>query len=711
MHNKPRRRPGAIASDDGSALLISILLVMGLSIFGLAVLMQSNVEDMLSLHDRSSTQALLSADAAVELSVPWLAYDHRADPNGWANAYLLTPAPVGAWPAGLLQDDGSGAVTGVADAFYYDLRDADSDGINDQVVPSLTGFDVPAGLAFSGADDTLVPMGSFRVRLRNLSDDTTAGTIVYLRNKIVLEVNGASEDLASSFGGVPAAPSTAVIDLVLDHATHSIWENAVFTDAPLGVLPTDLKIHGSVHVINSAGAAIAMQLIGNSQILNNYVGADATLLAAIPPAAGNPASLGAKVRARAGSVEINDAAATIGEADGTTGAGFKDSLDGAYVANEAIGGMSGNAYLDELKGYDMLGFTFLEMMEADTFTDPLTSTAYASYYAYLGGSSDGSGISALDISFFATHGGSNGNVSLNRASNLYDPADAFAQQLESRYDMLVDNAFLYAAPGTQLDVYIEQVDGSWGEQSHFGAGSAPAPTPGVDVTGVIGIVKEVPNAPGGDSNPFPNGYRHGFIWIPPDVTVNAAGAAILDGMITRMNEYLDVPIDSPVDAGSGTILPSTEGRLFASGVILMHRLFMNRGVIQDTQTSQGDTYLADIRYTGSFALISEHVSEMAGNVLPMRTFSCQDALGVASTEDVDFDEPGMLAVGAFYAERDINIAAGAQIAGAVISGDEVKIEGPGVRLLAVPSLPDCLPPFLPDFLIYSLVYRSWTEIR
>ena len=145
MHNKPRRqrrRTEFLASEDGSALIIVVLLVMGLSLFGLAVIMQSSIEDMLSLHDRSSTQAMLVADAAVELSVPWLAYDHRNDPNGWGNRYLLTPAPLGSWPPGLLQDDANGTITGVADAFYYDLQDADSDGTPDQVVPALTGFDV-----------------------------------------------------------------------------------------------------------------------------------------------------------------------------------------------------------------------------------------------------------------------------------------------------------------------------------------------------------------------------------------------------------------------------------------------------------------------------------------------------------------------------------------------------------------------------------------
>jgi len=717
MQAKPKRRPEIIASDNGSALLIALLLVMGLSIFGLSVVMQGSIEDMLSLHERSSTQALLSADAAVELAVPWLSYDHRHDPNGWSNRYLLTPAPQGAWPTGLLQDDANGTVTGMANVYYYDLQDVDSDGTPDQVVPALTSYDVPAGLAFSGADPSLLPMGEFRVRLRNLSKNTAPGggnPVVYLANKVIIEVVGSSEDLASYFGGVATEPSTATIEVVLDHGTHSIWENAIFSDGALGSF-NDIKLHGSVHVIGDA--AIAIDLGGNSQILNNYVGVGANVLASIPPAAGNPASLGAEVRARTGSVIINSGAASMGEVDGTTAAGTKDSMDGAYVANEIIEGTPGpaSAYLDELAGYDMLGFTFLEMMESAAFSDPLTSTDYASYYEYLSGSGDGSGISALDLSFFLLHGGDKGNVSLNRTSNLFDPTASFAQQLEARYDLLVDYSFLYNAPGTVLDVYIEQVDGSWGEQTHIGAGSAPAPTPGSDVTGVIGILKEVPDAIPGTSNPFPDGYRHGFIWIPPDVTVGAVGANILDGMITRMNEYLAVDIDSPVDPGTGTILPSNEGRLFASGVILMHRLFMNRGVETDAngigKDPQANTYLTDVRYTGSFSIISEHISEIAGNALPMRTFSCIDSMGVASTEDVDFDTPGLEAVGAFYAEEDVKIASGVQIGGAIIAGGKVVVEGPNVRLAAVPSLPECLPPFLPDFRIFSLLYHSWTEIR
>ena len=466
MQTKPKRRPDIVASDDGSALLISLLLVMGLSLFGLAVVMQSTIEDMISLHEMSATQAVLSADAAVEMAVPWMSYDHRNDPNGWGNQYLFTPAPQGAWPAGLLQDDANGTVTGVADAFYYDLQDADSDGTADQVVPSLTAYDVPSGLAFSGSAGTmLVPMGDFQVRLRNLTDNTApAGgpaNIVWSANKVIIELNGVSEDLSSHFGGEATEPSRAVIEVLLNHGTHSIWENAAFSNDPMGTLPADVKIHGSVHVIG-AGGGIAIALTGTSQIFNNYVGVSANLLAAIPPAAGNPASLGAEVRARSGSVEINSGSATIGEANGAAGAGIKDSLDGAYVANEIIEGSSaGNAWLDELEGYDMLNFAFLEMMEAEAFTDPLTSTAYDSYYEYLSGSGDGSGLSALDISFFATHGGSRGNVSLNRTSTLWDPAESFAQQLETRYAILVDNAFLYAAPGTQLDVYIEQADGSW----------------------------------------------------------------------------------------------------------------------------------------------------------------------------------------------------------------------------------------------------------
>lgn len=699
------------AQERGSTLLIALLLTLGLTLFGMSVLQRSLIEDTVSLHNTASTQALLTADAAVELAIPWLSYDYLVDPNGWSNEYLFVPAPPGTWPAGLLQDDAAGSVTGVPDTFYYDLRDANSDGTADQVVPNSQPYQVPEGAPFALSDE-LLPMGGFKVGLRNLSDNTNPGDgspVSFRRDQIVLRVEGSSEDLADPFG-TSADPSKATLEVVLGNSIHSIWDNAMFSDGPVGSLANDIKLHGSVHVIGKGGST-AIALEGTSQILNNYDGLNATLAAAVAPLVGNPISLNAEVRVRSGRAEINSGAATVGEADASTPAGIKDSLDGAYLAQGAFAGTNpGNHWTDFLEDYDMLSFEFVEMMEDQAFTDLATSTTYDSYYEYLRGSNDGSGVSGLDISFWNIHGGSKGNVSLNRASAMLTPDQAFAEQLERRYDLLVDNAFLYAAPGTRLDVYIEQADGSWGQETYLGPGGAPAPTPGIDVTGVVAILKEVPEAIPGSSNPFPEGYRHGFIWIPPAVTVGAAGAAIIQWMIDQMNEYLDSTIPSPVDPGTGTILPSADGRLFGSGVILVHRLFMNRGVIQNTKTPQPPAYITGVRYAGAFSIISEHISEMAGDLLPLRTFPCDDAIGVASTEDVVFDETGILVAGAFYAEKDAQIEPEVEIAGAVIAGDTVKANGPGIHLAAVPALMSCLPPYLPDAQIQKLEYRSWTSI-
>jgi len=705
------------AADDprqrGSALLIALFLTMGLALIAMSSAFRGTIEDTVSLHQMGATQALVSADAAIDLAIPWLSYDHRADPNGWSNEYLLVPAPPGTWPTGLLQDDDVGSVTSVADAFYFDLRDADGDGTADQQAPGLVPYDVPAGLPFAASDDgdllACTPCG-FTVSLRNRSDDTNPGggaPVLFEANEIVVRIEGSSQSVAEHFGVEPR-PSTGVVEVTLGHGILSIWENAMFSDASVGALPSNTTLHGSVHILG--GTSPAISLVGDSQILNNYEGLDAELVAAAAPLVGVPVSLGAEVRVRTGSVEINSGSASVGEPDGSTAA--KDSLDGAYIAGGAFAGSnSGNNWTDTVNAYDMNAFEFLNVMENGTYTDPLTSTAYSSYYDYLRGSTDGSGVSGLDLSFWGVHGGSNGNISLNRASALFNPDQSAAEQLERRYDLLVDNAFLYSEAGTQLDVYIEQTDGSWGQHTYTSAGGAPAATPGVDVTGVVGVVKEVPAGAPGSSNPFPDGYRHGFIWIPPDVTVDVAGAAIIDWMITQMNEYLDSPIPSPVDAGTGTILPSGDGRMFASGVVLVHRVFMNRGVIQDTKDAQSSAYLTDIRYAGAFSIISEHISEMAGDVLPLRTFPCEDVMGVASTEDVEFAVAGMLAAGAFYAEADIEIAAQVELLGGTIAGGEVNINGTGVHLAASPSLDQCLPPFLPDIHIASLKMRSWTTVE
>ena len=151
------------AQERGSTLLIALLLTLGLTLFGMSVLQRSLIEDTVSLHNTASTQALLTADAAVELAIPWLSYDYLVDPNGWSNEYLFVPAPPGTWPAGLLQDDAAGSVTGVPDTFYYDLRDANSDGTADQVLPNSQPYQVPEGAPFALSDE-LLPMGGVQGR-------------------------------------------------------------------------------------------------------------------------------------------------------------------------------------------------------------------------------------------------------------------------------------------------------------------------------------------------------------------------------------------------------------------------------------------------------------------------------------------------------------------------------------------------------------------
>ncbi|MCH6564106.1 MAG: proline racemase family protein [Myxococcales bacterium] len=72
-------------------------------------------------------------------------------------------------------------------------------------------------------------------------------------------------------------------------------------------------------------------------------------------------------------------------------------------------------------------------------------------------------------------------------------------------------------------------------------------------------------------------------------------------------------------------------------------LMEGRGVEQDANSEgndpQDDTYLTDIRYTGSFALISEHVSEIAGRPAIIASLSGRAWITGTHQHMLDPDDP------------------------------------------------------------------------
>jgi hypothetical protein len=82
---KPRRIGIRSRSDRGSALLVSLMVMVGLSLLGLGFVTISETESTISVNERNYAQALSVAEAGARLALEWF-----QDPD-WANTQGLLP--------------------------------------------------------------------------------------------------------------------------------------------------------------------------------------------------------------------------------------------------------------------------------------------------------------------------------------------------------------------------------------------------------------------------------------------------------------------------------------------------------------------------------------------------------------------------------------------------------------------------------------------
>jgi hypothetical protein len=179
-------------------------------------------------------------------------------------------------------------------------------------------------------------------------------------------------------------------EAVLRGRSLSVWDNAIFAGEGQagGIIGGHTDIHGSVHILgnNLLDGSVAMGLIGNSGIYNNYDGCPAGLANRVPPVpltvvnGETVQSLNAELRVRRGLISVSGSA-TIGTPD-QEGNDLKEMMDGTYVND----GWTGNKTADDGgrgvpsvvhsdngwdKVYDLgtqLDFPYL----ADEWRDPVT---------------------------------------------------------------------------------------------------------------------------------------------------------------------------------------------------------------------------------------------------------------------------------------------------------------------------------------------------
>jgi len=146
-------------------------------------------------------------------------------------------------------------------------------------------------------------------------------------------------------------------------------------------------IHGSVHILGKdvAEEAIVMDVLGAAGIRNNYDGMYVDLVPKVPscPTEDGLEDLDAYLRVKRGTVNLGGTA-TVGEPN-NPGDSFKDYMDGVYATGN-YGGNKGadNVYSDNgpWELYD-LGDTVVFPSLKDDYTDPVTDIYYGTYLDYL----------------------------------------------------------------------------------------------------------------------------------------------------------------------------------------------------------------------------------------------------------------------------------------------------------------------------------------
>ncbi len=270
-------------------------------------------------------------------------------------------------------------------------------------------------------------------------------------------VDGPEEgDFVTIYALARKGSSTLLSEAVLRAQSLSVWDNAIFAGEGQagGIISGHTDIHGSVHILgnNLLDGSVAMALIGNSGIFNNYNGCPAGLRSRVPPLpvtvvnGETVETLDAVLRARQGLISVSGSA-TIGTPN-QSGNSVKEQMNGTYVTSGWTGNKTTNnggrgvpSVVHSDNGWDEeydLGTTFEFPYLSGDWQDPLTGERVF----------DGSrGRNYTHDEYFSevlTGTAYNGNLTINAGSNFYynatRPNDSNASHRLPTDDYLLFNA-------------------------------------------------------------------------------------------------------------------------------------------------------------------------------------------------------------------------------------------------------------------------------
>ncbi len=316
-------------SESGVILPIVIILMLALTITGLAFLNAGVMENRLVRREVHKNQAFYLAEAGLERTLWNLKQDFENGSGDWTDDNVINGVSVG---------------------------DPDDD--------DWRPFEY---------DHTSLGAGSYVVKLKYVDEDE-----IWVKSTGTEDVKNISK--------------TVQVYVKIENISvwnNAIFAG---TGAVAGqVIEGNALIHGSVLILGSGLQPddLAIDMSGTAGTRNNYEGLPAELAGKIPPCPQTSFngetvdSLDATLRVKQGKVGLSGTA-KVGEQD-WVGNSFKETMDGVYVT-DGYGGNKGadNVYSDNGTGnpYD-LGDNVQFPSLRDSYVDPDTGTSYSTYLNYL----------------------------------------------------------------------------------------------------------------------------------------------------------------------------------------------------------------------------------------------------------------------------------------------------------------------------------------
>lgn len=308
--------------QHGFVLIVALLVLLVLSILGLAFMTISQTESQIAFYDRYATRALYVAEMGVERARRDLKYDATFDRDGMTNQYLASPTSVvNGEPADCLA-----AITWQGDPPQqrcYDLGGS---------IP-----DEPSSVPSYPDDDAFfVPLYS-NVNVDTYGDGAAYSVKLGLRN---------SNKLTIRAEGTGPLGTTKAVDVRVAVRNLSVWGNAAFAGGGGSGMRINgnVVIAGSVHILGEGlgPTGTAADFGGGAGIFNWYNGLDPIFTGKLPSI--NPATLDAEVRVKEGRILMNSGDARAGNAATDTDvnglpilADVKRRLDGVYTESGFAG--------------------------------------------------------------------------------------------------------------------------------------------------------------------------------------------------------------------------------------------------------------------------------------------------------------------------------------------------------------------------------------